>query len=309
MNRNSLLEMSGRAMHQAVRFTLNKGMDQLMMQELHFDGMNSDGRDKVERVQNYGFSSTPLPRDVQEGAQKAVAAVAGAVGGSGGAILGAAAEGIAMFMGGQRNHPVVIGVDDRRHRPMGLLPGENAQYDDIGQMTLLRRGFMAMLSLDSIDQATGKMVERFASLRHVKKEKQKRPTYKPSSGGQSGGGATPPGPGLLAAAPSQTQQAEAYKHEGESVNTEVRCTKDRIEFRAGDTVVGYYEASSQTWFLKGKIATMEFDKHYTTVTDRLEVIGTGDAKIKFGLDQKDEDNLPKVSTVGGPAKKVYAKVV
>jgi phage gp45-like len=172
MNRNSLLEMSGRAMHQMVRFTLNKGNDNPMMQELHFDGMNSDGRDKVERMQNYGFSSTPLPRD--EGGDQTPpggSSGGGAVGDKIGEILGQAAEGLCMFVGGQRNHPVCIGVDDRRHRPMGLKPGENAQYDDIGQMTLLRRAFTAILSLDSKDEKTGKMVERFVSLRHVQKEK------------------------------------------------------------------------------------------------------------------------------------------
>jgi len=38
MQRNTLLEMSGRAMHMAVRFTLNQGNDSPMMQELNFDG-------------------------------------------------------------------------------------------------------------------------------------------------------------------------------------------------------------------------------------------------------------------------------
>lgn len=317
MNRNSLTEMSGRIMHMGVRFTLNKGNDNPMMQELHFDGMNSDGRDKVERMQNYGFSSTPLPRDVQQGIQQVAGAVGGQVGDAIGKILGPAAEGICMFMGGQRNHPVCIGVDDRRHRPMGLQPGENAQYDDIGQMTLLRRAFTAVLSLDSKDATTGKMVERFASLRHVNKEKQKRPksSGKGQGNGGSSGGADPggAGPGLLAAdggtQGGQTQDQSKYQHEGESVNTEVRCTKDRIEFRAGDTVVGYYEASSQTWFLKGKIAKMECDKITQTVTDRLEVVCKGDgAKVNLGIDTAGEDNFPKVATVGGPAKKVYAKV-
>ena len=41
MNRNSLMEMSGRAMHQILRLTLNKANDNPMMQELSFDGMNS----------------------------------------------------------------------------------------------------------------------------------------------------------------------------------------------------------------------------------------------------------------------------
>jgi phage gp45-like len=296
MNRNSLLEMSGRVMHMGVRFTLNKGNDNPMMQELHFDGMHGDGRDRVERMQNYGFSSTPLPRDQQQqgGGDSG--------GGNGGdSVKGPAAEGICMFMGGQRNHPVCIGIDDRRHRPMGLQPGENAQYDDIGQMTLLRRAFTAILSLDSKD-STGKMVERFVSLRHVNKEKQTRPNQGKGGGnGSSGGGGA--GPGLRAAAPAQSPDQSKHKHEGESVNTEIRCTKDRIEFRSGDSVVGYYEASSQTWYFKGKIASMEFDTESHKVGQRFETIG----KTYLGLDNKGE-GAPLGETGDIPYKQTFVKL-
>jgi len=292
--------MSGRAMHQMVRFTLNKGVDIPMMQELNFDGMNSEGRDKVERVQNYGFSSAPLPRD-EQGAGTQSGSSGGGVGGDGEQAKGPAAEGICMFTGGQRNHPVCIAIDDRRHRRMGLKPGENAQYDDIGQMTLLRRAFTAILSLDSKDEKTGKMVERFVSLRHVEKQKQKRPKI----GAKKESAAPQTREQKLRAeqrAAQEAQEREDYKHEGDTVNTEIRCTKNRIEFRSGDSVVGYYEASSQTWFFKGKLATMEFDKESHTVTQRFETVGP----TYLGLDAKDEIQ-PKVVTVAGPAKKTFAK--
>lgn len=142
MNRNSLSEMSGRIMHLAMRVTLNKTNADPMMQELHLDGMNSDGRDKVEHVQSFGFTTTPLPRDQQQQQQDGGQQMDGEQ------PKGPAAEGICLFLGGQRNHPVCIGIDDRRHRPMGLKPGENAQYDDQGQMTLLRRTGLFLLSLD-----------------------------------------------------------------------------------------------------------------------------------------------------------------
>jgi hypothetical protein len=45
----------------------------------------------------------------------------------------------------------------------------------------------------------------------------------------------------------QQQQQQKYKHEGDSVNTEVRVTAGHIEFRAGDTVVGLYDKGSNTW--------------------------------------------------------------
>jgi len=68
-------------------------------------------RDSVERVQNYGFTSFPLP----------------------------GAEGVMVCVSGNRDHGLVISLDDRRHRPKNLQPGESAQYDDLGQMVHLTR--------------------------------------------------------------------------------------------------------------------------------------------------------------------------
>ena len=255
MNRNTLLEMSGRVMHQAMRFTLNAHNDSPMMQEVHLDGFNSDGRNNVERVQNYGFTSSPLPRDQQQGGDSGGGGGGGGGGGDIGAIasmLGQAAEGICMFMGGQRNHPVCIGVDDRRHRPMQMKPGENAQYDDIGQMTLLRRIGTFILSLDDDQQGasagqhdgssgSGQQSQtRMVSMRHVNKKKQQRPGSQSGSGGGTGG------------SPSSGSQQD-YKHEGDSVNTEVRVTKSRISFFAGSTEVGYYDTGAKTWCFIGKV--------------------------------------------------------
>lgn len=263
MNRNSLMEMSGRAMHMVGRFTLNAGNSSPMMQELAMDLMNSDGRGAVEHVQSYGFSATPLPRDEQkQGQGGAAGAVASAIGE---ALKGAAAEGICLFAGGQRNHPICIGVDDRRHRPMGLKPGESGQYDDIGQMTLLRRTFTAILSLDSAD-AAGKMVERFVSLRHVVKPKQERPGNGGAGSGTSGSGSQ----AGTQAAPPPPPKPEDYKHEGESVNTEVRCTKNRIEFRAGEKVVGYYDVPSDSWYFTGKIITNEATQQIKDKAPRID---------------------------------------
>lgn len=74
-------------------------------------------KDGVERVQNYGLTSVPLP----------------------------GAEGVAVFVGGNRDHGVVIAMDDRRYRLKGLEGGEVALYtlDDQeahGHRIVLRRG-------------------------------------------------------------------------------------------------------------------------------------------------------------------------
>jgi phage gp45-like len=262
MHRNSLTDMSARSMHQAVRMALTgKINDGPMWQELDFGGFLKDGRQFVERVQAFGFSAVPLPPIVK----KALGAAGGGGGGksaksadgvttfadggggdgggdgSGGSAMPEAAEGIAIFMGGQRNHPVVIAVDDRRHRPMGMKPGENAQYDDIQQMTLMRRNGLYLLSNDNPD-AEGKTAERMVSLRHVEKDKQERKLEQQRNmGGQQ---------------QQQSQQQEDFKHEGKTVNTEVRVTKKRVEFRDGDNVKGYYDKQSQAWNHNGKTHTI-----------------------------------------------------
>ena len=268
MNRNSLLEISGRVMHQLVRMTLNKGNDNAMMQELNFDGMNSEGRNFVERVQAFGMSTVPLPRDEQQGQQSGGGGGGGSggVGGSGEQPKGPAAEGIAAFIGGQRNHPVVIAIDDRRHRPLGLKPGESFQYDHQGQGTLIREAATYIMSLDddgSGQSPGGKMLkdgsgqsqkkERFVSLRHVQKKKQDR-----SKGGSPAANLKTwrdAGHDISRFSAEERAQAERapnhedYKHEGDTVNTEVRANKSKVEFRTGDTAVGHYDKDAKEWQL------------------------------------------------------------
>jgi phage gp45-like len=248
MQRQTLRDLSGRVFHGMARTTINKMDDNPMMQEMHGDFFNSDSREKVERVQNYGFTSAILPRDKQQ--QGGGGDSGGGSGGSGGGDSGGsgeqpkgpAAEGVAMFAGGQRNHPVIVAVDDRRHRPRGLKPGENSQYDDIGQMTLLRRNALHVLTLDSKDEK-GNMVERYVSLRHVEKEKQPKPQKQAGATGKA----------------QQQKPEEDFKHEGQSVNLEIRCTKKRIEFRSGDDVVGYYDKAAKRWAFIGDIIRLGSD--------------------------------------------------
>ena len=57
-------------------------------------------RDNVERIQPYGISAVPL----------------------------AGADVLVVCVGGNRDHPVIIGVDDRRHRPTGMQPGDVCIY-------------------------------------------------------------------------------------------------------------------------------------------------------------------------------------
>lgn len=69
-------------------------------------------KDGVEHLEPYGYTSCPL-----EGA-----------------------EALALFLGGDRSHGVVVCVADRRYRLKGLKPGEVAIYTDEGDRIHLKRG-------------------------------------------------------------------------------------------------------------------------------------------------------------------------
>lgn len=74
--------------------------------------LNSDEiRSGLARIQEYGFTSVPM----------------------------AGAEAAVLFLNGNRDHGIVIGVEDRRYRLKGLSAGEVALYDDQGQIVKLKR--------------------------------------------------------------------------------------------------------------------------------------------------------------------------
>lgn len=86
--------------------------DATKVQAVQLDLLAEETRDDVERVQNYGFTSVPL-----EGA-----------------------EAVVLFVGGRRDHGLVVAVDDRRYRMKGLESGEVAIYTDEGDSVVIRRG-------------------------------------------------------------------------------------------------------------------------------------------------------------------------
>src|SRR5580765_5862221 len=204
MHRATPLNTSFRAFSSGgARGVVDKVDDDSLMQEMSGNFMKGETRDKVEAPQNYGFSSVIQP------AKK----------GSDGQIE-ESAEHFTSFMGGNRSFPVGAIMDDGRFRPMGLKPGENSQYDDLGQMTLMRRNGLYLLSLDSEDESQqqqggqGKAdsgggqstkVERMVSLRHVEKKKQERQKS------QAQGGAEAQAMGAEAWAAKQEQIKQSHK--------------------------------------------------------------------------------------------------
>lgn len=171
------------------------------------------------------------------------------------------AEAVMNHIGGARGHGIASVVGDRRYRPLGLKEGETAQYDDIGQMTLLRRTGTYVLSLDGQGGSTqssggdssgggssgssgssdsSQQQQRMVSLRHVVKSKQPRTPMSSVTGGSGGGGSSQ-------TSQTSTSQSQDFKHEGEQVNTEVRCTAQQIQIFDGTTVVAVYDRQSQKW--------------------------------------------------------------
>lgn len=84
--------------------------DSKKAQILQVDLLDSEPRDDVERLQNYGFTSHP-----EDGA-----------------------EVVAACVGGRRDHAVVIAVDDRRYRIGNLEKGEVLVYSKTGSKVLLK---------------------------------------------------------------------------------------------------------------------------------------------------------------------------
>jgi phage baseplate assembly protein V len=73
-------------------------------QRLQVRALEDEDIDDGERWQQYGFSSVPLT----------------------------GADAVVLFPGGDRGHPLVIAVDDRRHRPSGGDPGDVVVYHHDG---------------------------------------------------------------------------------------------------------------------------------------------------------------------------------
>ncbi len=103
--RQRLALMMGRALVLLVR-------DNTQLQSLQVSLLADEVREDVERFQNYGFTAHPHP----------------------------GAEAVAASVAGNRDHVLIIAVDDRRYRLKGLTAGEVAIYTDEGDKIVLKRG-------------------------------------------------------------------------------------------------------------------------------------------------------------------------
>jgi phage baseplate assembly protein V len=84
--------------------------DDVKLQLLQLGVLEGENIDKAEHVSLYGISSVPL----------------------------VGAEAVVLFPNGDRAHPLVIAVSDRRHRPTGGDPGQVTVYNHTGAKIIMQ---------------------------------------------------------------------------------------------------------------------------------------------------------------------------
>lgn len=246
--------------------------DNNLMQEItKADVMHSETPSDFERWQMVGMTSVPLKQDEDEQQQQQGQQGQQGGGGSEGSDnynhnqpKGKSAEAVMLYLNGSRSHPVAI-VDDRRVRPYDMKNGEGAHYAPNGseQMAYHKvaddqgkgEGYYLVTRDGKAYGKNSKEVERMVSMRHVEKQLQSREIQDQQQQGGGGGGGSGASVQARAGETSggstgggqQQQQRKRHKHEGDSVNTEVRVTKKYIEMFTGEKRVARYDKDANVW--------------------------------------------------------------
>lgn len=117
-----MLERYVRPLTRMIRGTVARAVikaisDDRSLQRLQVQLLADELHSQVARVQEYGFTSVPLP----------------------------GAEGIFLAVGGAREHGVIIATDDTRYRPKGLAPGEVCLYTNEGDKIHFKNGQIILI--------------------------------------------------------------------------------------------------------------------------------------------------------------------
>ena len=106
--------------------------DNKKMQEIQVAVLAAEIQDEVERMQDYGFSSVPLP----------------------------GAEALMVYVGGIRDHGVAVKVDDRNFRPTGGTPGSSCIYDSLGNKFALENDGVGKVVAPLVELGSGSTKEK-----------------------------------------------------------------------------------------------------------------------------------------------------
>jgi phage gp45-like len=266
--RQTLQMLSNQIRMSMSRATVREFDDDHDMQQIKYaDVYHSETPSDFERWQMVGLTSTPLKQDEADKQQKQNKKSDQQEGDwNHDQPKEPAAEAIMMYLGGSRSHPVAM-VDDRRVRPYKIPEGGTALYAASGTGQMFYHNDDGSHIVVTNNPKYGKnqqQKERYASMRHVTKQPQQR-KFQSGGGGNGGGGGAQVTPHDGSGGGGGGGD---YKHEGDTVLTEMRATKDSVETRDGDQIVGVYSKNGQKWDFKGKEHQISStDKH--TVTAQL----------------------------------------
>ena len=255
--------------------------DKHLLQEItEADVFHSETPSNFERFQMVGLTAVPMKQKKEDKKQNQQSSGGNQSEGDWNhdQPQGESAEAVMMYMNGNRDHPVGI-VDDRRVRPFNFKAGETALYSasGTGQMVLHTDDGTYIVSLDNkgydpeggeggsgggsggeSGEGGGEEKERIVSLRHVKKEKQKREI-------------------------KEGEEPEDHVHEGkkDQVNTEIRASAKKIEILDGETVIAVYTKEDKSWKFSGfKKLDIEVDEEITVTSPKVTVEATDSMLIE-----------------------------
>lgn len=111
-----------RVMNMIARGRLTAIDDSEGMQFAQVSLLRNEAKARVERFQQYGFSANAP----------------------------AGSEAVVLFVGGGRDHGIIMSIENRKSRIRGQAPGEVAMYSDEGDYIVLKRGNQIELGTDRL---------------------------------------------------------------------------------------------------------------------------------------------------------------
>jgi phage gp45-like len=253
----------------------------LMQQVKKADVFHSETPSDFERWQMAGITAVPMKQEEKNDQKQSKSGDESGADWNHDQPQGKSAEALMLYLNGDRNHPVGL-VDDRRVRPYNMKEGETALYSvsGTGQMVLHTDDGTYIVAVDNPPEQSKEDAEdkeRIVSLRHVKKDKQKREI-------------------------KEGEEPEDHVHEGKAdqVNTEVRASAKKIEILDGEDIIAVYSKEDKSWtFSNFKKLTLEPSEEFNVNTKKINLQASDSMKVQTPGEFK-LDGHPLLVNGGGP---------